>query len=49
LLTRHAAWALRAENDPRPAAAARRFADHGLVQLRSNGRADAQMLAGDSY
>src|SRR5450432_38870 len=33
LLTRHAEWALRAENDPRPAAAARRFAEHGLLQI----------------
>jgi alkylation response protein AidB-like acyl-CoA dehydrogenase len=49
LLTRHAEWALRAENDPRPAAAARRFADHGLLRLKSNGMHDAQMLAGDSY
>ncbi len=49
LLTRHAEWALRAENDPRPAAAARRFADHGLLRLKSNGLHDAQMLASDSY
>jgi hypothetical protein len=49
LLTRHAAWALRAENDPRPAAAARRFAAHGLLRLRGSGAADAQMLASDRY
>jgi acyl-CoA dehydrogenase len=49
LLTRHAEWALRAENDPRPAAAARRFADHGVLRLKSNGLHDAQMLAADSY
>ena len=49
LLTRHAEWALRAENDPRPAAAARRFADQGLLRLKSNGLHDAVMLAGDSY
>jgi acyl-CoA dehydrogenase len=49
LLTRHAEWALRAENDPRPAAAARRFAEHGLLRLKSNGLGDAQMLASDSY
>jgi alkylation response protein AidB-like acyl-CoA dehydrogenase len=49
LLTRHAEWALRAENDPRPAAAARRFADHGLLRLKSNGLHDAQVLASDSY
>jgi alkylation response protein AidB-like acyl-CoA dehydrogenase len=49
LLTRHAEWALRAENDPRPAAAARRFADHGLLRLKSNGLHDSMMLASDSY
>jgi len=49
LLTRHAEWALRAENDPRPAAAARRFTDHGVLRLKSNGLHDAQMLAADSY
>ena len=49
LLTRHAEWALRAENDPRPAAAARRFADHALLRLKSNDLHDAQILASDSY
>jgi len=49
LLTRHAAWALRAERDPRPAAAARRFAEHGVVRLKVNGREDTRMLASDSY
>ncbi|MBS0569455.1 MAG: acyl-CoA dehydrogenase family protein [Proteobacteria bacterium] len=49
LLARHAEWALRAENDPRPAAATRRFADHGVLRLKSNGLHDAQMLAGDNY
>jgi len=49
LLTRHAEWALRAENDPRPAAAARRFTEHGLLRLKSNGLHDAQILASDSY
>jgi acyl-CoA dehydrogenase len=49
LLARHAEWALRAENDPRPAAAARRFAEHGLLRLKTNGLADAQILASDSY
>jgi len=48
LLARHAAWSLRAENDPRPAAAARRFADHGVLHLKSNGRHDAQVLASDN-
>ncbi len=49
LLARHAEWALRAENDPRPAAAARRFAERPLLRLRSDGARDAQMLASDSY
>jgi len=49
LLTRHAAWALRSESDPRPTAAARRFAEHGVLHLKSNGRADAQVLASDNY
>jgi alkylation response protein AidB-like acyl-CoA dehydrogenase len=49
LLARHAEWSLRAENDPRPGAAARRFADHCLLRLKSNGLHDAAMLAGDSY
>ena len=49
LLARHAEWSLRAENDPRPAAAARRFAEHGLLRLKPSGLADAQTLASDSY
>ena len=49
LLTRHAEWALRAENDPRPAAAARRFAESSLLRLKSNASRDAQVLASDSY
>ena len=49
LLTRHAEWALRAENDPRPAAAARRFAESSLLRLKSNLSRDAVILASDSY
>ncbi|MBS0556646.1 MAG: acyl-CoA dehydrogenase family protein [Proteobacteria bacterium] len=49
LLARHAEWALRAENDPRPAAAARRFAEHRLLRLKPDGLHDAQILASDSY
>ncbi|HEX4479726.1 MAG TPA: acyl-CoA dehydrogenase family protein [Rudaea sp.] len=49
LLTRHAEWALRAENDPRPAAAARRFAESSLLRLKSNASRDAQILSSDSY
>lgn len=49
LLARHAEWALGAEKDPRPAVAARRFAEHGLLRLKPGAMADAAMLAGDSY
>ncbi|HET8943046.1 MAG TPA: acyl-CoA dehydrogenase family protein [Rudaea sp.] len=49
LLARHAEWALHAESDPRPAAAARRFAEHGLLHLKGNGLGDTQMLASDSF
>ena len=49
LLARHAEWALRAENDPRPGAAARRFAEHRLLRLKPDGLRDATMLASDSY
>jgi len=49
LLTRHAEWALRAESDPRPAAAARRFAESSLLRLKSNASRDAQVLASDSF
>ena len=49
LLTRHADWALRSEKDPRPAAAAHRFCEHGVLQLKNNGRAEAQILASDNY
>jgi alkylation response protein AidB-like acyl-CoA dehydrogenase len=49
LLARHAAWSLHAESDPRPAAAARRFAELGLLRFKSASIGDAAMLAGDSY
>lgn len=49
LMTRHADWAQRVESDPRPTAAARRFAEHGVLTLKSNGRTDAQILASDNY
>jgi alkylation response protein AidB-like acyl-CoA dehydrogenase len=49
LLARHAEWALGAEKDPRPAAAARRFAEHGLLRLKPGAMAYAAMLAGDNY
>ena len=49
LLCRHASWSLRAEADPRPAAAARRFARHGLLRLNPPGESEARMLATDTY
>ena len=49
LLIRHATWALSGENDPRPAAAARRFAIYGLSNAEADHRADdAQLLASQS-
>ena len=48
LLIDHATWAKRAENDPRPAAAARRLARHGVDLLDDAiDAADARILAGD--
>jgi alkylation response protein AidB-like acyl-CoA dehydrogenase len=49
LMARHAEWSLRAENDPRPAAAARRFARLGINRLIEPGGDDARMLASDTY
>lgn len=47
VLLRHAAWSLRAEGDPRPLAAARRFAAHGLVSLQTSDPLDSRILALD--
>jgi alkylation response protein AidB-like acyl-CoA dehydrogenase len=47
LLARHAAWAARAEGDPRPMAAARRFALHGVDRMQSTEQLDSRMLATD--
>jgi len=47
LLARHAQWALRAENDPRPAAAARCFARHGIIRSIPANQDDVRLLAGD--
>ncbi len=49
LLLRHADWSLRAENDPRPAAAARRFARHGVNRLRNPLDPESKMLASDIF
>jgi alkylation response protein AidB-like acyl-CoA dehydrogenase len=49
LLARHADWTLRAENDPRPLAAARRYARLGINRLVEPGGADARVLASDIY
>lgn len=47
LLLRHAAWAERAEGDTRPAAAARRFAAHGVDRLCTSSDIDSRQLATD--
>ncbi|MFO1515508.1 MAG: acyl-CoA dehydrogenase family protein [Lysobacterales bacterium] len=47
LLLRHASWAWGAENDPRPAAAARRFIAHDLVHFVDGHGDDARLLASD--
>ena len=45
LLGRHADWSMRAENDGRPAAAARRFVSRGLVTAFDGHDPDADLLA----
>jgi hypothetical protein len=47
LLSRHASWASIAEQDPRPVAAARRFAAHGLNRCYDSLGIDARRLALD--
>jgi alkylation response protein AidB-like acyl-CoA dehydrogenase len=49
LLVRHADWSLRAEHDPRPQAAVKRFARHGVLRLQVPGEGEARMLATDIY
>jgi len=49
LLARHAAWSLRAQADPRPLSALRRFCAHGLNRARNDALPDARSLATDSY
>lgn len=48
-LLKHGAWAARAEADPRPLAAARRFIRHGLVQPETGSAEDRQMLGMDRH
>ncbi len=49
LLARHADWSFRAEGDPRPLHAARRYARIGCHRLIENGEAEARMLSSDIY
>jgi alkylation response protein AidB-like acyl-CoA dehydrogenase len=49
LLARHADWSLRVERDPRPLAAARRYARLGIDRLVEPGGADARMLGSDVF
>ncbi|MCE3002721.1 MAG: acyl-CoA dehydrogenase family protein [Xanthomonadaceae bacterium] len=49
LLARHADWTMRAESDPRPMAAARRFARLGINRLVDPAAVEARMLATDIY
>ena len=49
LLARHADWSFRAEGDPRPMHAARRYARIGCLRLIDNGDTEARMLSSDIY
>jgi alkylation response protein AidB-like acyl-CoA dehydrogenase len=49
LLARHADWSLRAEHDPRPLAAAKRFAQLGINRLVATEGDDARVLASDIF
>lgn len=49
LLVRQADWSLASEKDPRPLAAVRRFARHGINRLQPPGDGDARMLASDIF
>lgn len=46
LLARHAEWAMRTTNDPRPRAALGLFVAHGLIRLAEPAPDDALLLAG---
>ncbi len=49
LLARHADWSFRAEHDPRPMNAARRYARIGINRLADGGLSEARMLSSDIY
>lgn len=49
LLARHADWSLRAQADPRPLSAMRRFCAHGLNRLQNHSLKEARSLATDLY
>lgn len=49
LLARHADWSFRAEHDPRPMNAARRFARIGINRLAESTLGEARMLSSDIY
>jgi acyl-CoA dehydrogenase len=49
LLARHADWSFRAEHDPRPLNAARRFARLGVNRLVESTLSEARMLSSDIY
>ncbi|PIV33595.1 MAG: acyl-CoA dehydrogenase [Lysobacterales bacterium CG02_land_8_20_14_3_00_62_12] len=49
LLARHADWSFRAEHDPRPLHAARRFARLGVLRLVEIHPSEARILASDIY
>jgi acyl-CoA dehydrogenase len=49
LLARHADWSFRAEHDPRPLNAARRFARLGVNRLCESALGEARMLSSDIY
>lgn len=49
LLARHADWSFRAEHDPRPLNAARRYARIGIVRLTDSAPSEARILSSDIY
>lgn len=49
LLARHADWSFRAEHDPRPMNAARRYARIGVNRLAESTLGEARMLSSDIY
>jgi len=49
LLARHADWSFRAEHDPRPMNAARRYARIGTLRLVETALSESRMLSSDIY